>query len=71
MSSVTDSRRVLPDLSTSGNVTPTESPAPASLPRSPAVGRTVQRIRTAETVRRNLQLEAERLQALGTVLQQD
>jgi hypothetical protein len=65
------SKRVLPTPARSEHVVPIELPAPALVPRSLPVGRTIRRIRAAETERRNLQLEAERLQALGRVMQQD
>jgi hypothetical protein len=55
----------------SSQILPAESPAADVLPRSASVGRTIARIRQAESERRDLQREAERLLQAGRVMQRD
>lgn len=52
-------------------IQPAQSPAADVLPRSAAVGRTIARLRQAESERRDLQREAERLLQAGRVMQRD
>ena len=54
-----------------GEVLPSESTVAEVLPRSAAVGRAIGRIRRAESERRELQQEAERLLKAGRVMQRD
>ena len=71
MSSVTNPPSAPSIPGTPGSVLPPAVSEQKQLPRSETVGRTIQRIRTAELERRDLQREAERLLKMGAVVQCD